>query len=605
MGGNEPDIAALKERLACLERENRELSGRNRELGEYLRAKTNRLLELMRCPNLGAERFDDRTLLELDPIGTVAESFSQVLDHLREMNENLQTEIDERRKTEEALREKEELFRTVTEFASDWIFWRKNGGGMVYVAPACEPISGYAPEEFYGDPNLFFRVVHPGDRDAWVAHCHSSDERGVPGEMEFRILTKNGETRWLSHTCRPIFNEKGDFLGVRGSNRDITRNKKLEEEVLTARKLEAIGVLAGGIAHDFNNLLTVILGNIFLLKHIVAGNNAAHGRLEEAEKASLRARDLTNRLITFASGGAPVRETVSIAGLVEEVCELAVRGANVRCETLFPEGLPPVNVDKGQIRQVFGSLVVNACEAMPDGGTIRIRATCTTGKEKAFFGPAEEFVEITVEDQGVGIAEEHLRNVFAPFFTTKEKKSGLGLAAAYSIVQQHGGHIAVESRVGKGTVFTIRLPSSPVCAASESQGARPVPGAERRKILVMDDDQTLRAVVIDILDTIGYQGTAVSDGLEAIEAYRCAKETGEPFAALIMDLTVPGGMGGTEAIEKILEIDPDVRAIVSSGYSNNPVMSDHERYGFRGVIAKPYRIQELRDVLDKVILEKN
>lgn len=487
MGGNEPDIAALKERFACLERENRDLSGRNRELGEYLRAKTNRLLELMRCPNLGAERFDDRTLLELDPIGTVAESFSQVLDHLREMNENLQTEID----------------------------------------------------------------------------------------------------------------------GVRGSNRDITRNKKMEEEVLTARKLEAIGVLAGGIAHDFNNLLTVILGNISLLKHIVAGNNAAHERLEEAEKASLRARDLTNRLITFAGGGAPVRETVSIAGLVGEVCEQAVRGENVKCDMLFPEGLPPVNVDKGQIRQVFGSLVVNACEAMPDGGTIRIRATCTTGKENAFFGPAEEFVEITVEDQGVGIAKEHLRNVFDPFFTTKEKKSGLGLAAAYSIVQQHGGHIAVESRVGKGTVFTIRLPSSPVCAASESQGARPVPGAERRKILVMDDDQTLRAVVIDILDTIGYQGTAVSDGLEAIEAYRCAKETGEPFAALIMDLTVPGGMGGTEAIEKILEIDPDVRAIVSSGYSNNPVMSDHERYGFRGVIAKPYRIQELRDVLDKVILEKN
>lgn len=605
MGGNEPDIAALKERLACLERENRELSGRNRELGEYLRAKTNRLLELMRCPNLGAERFDDRTLLELDPIGTMAESFSQVLDHLREMNDNLQTEIDERRKTEEALREKEELFRTVTEFASDWVFWRNRGGGMVYVAPACEPISGYTPEDFYGDPGLLFRMVHPGDRDAWTAHCHSSDESGVPGEIEFRILTKDGETRWLSHTCRPVFNEKGVSLGVRGSNRDITRDKKLEGEVLTARKLEAIGVLAGGIAHDFNNLLTVIVGNVSLLKHIMAGNSAAQARLEEAEKASLKARDLTQRLITFAGGGAPVRETISIVGLVKEVCELAVRGANVRCETFFAEGLPPVNVDKGQIRQVLGSIIVNACEAMPDGGAIMIRATCASGKGNALSGPAEEFVEIALEDQGGGIAEEHLRNVFDPFFTTKKKKSGLGLASAYSIVQQHGGQITVESRVGKGTVFTVRLPSSRVEAASESTDARPVADAEKKKILVMDDDNMLRAVVVDILDTIGYAGVAVSDGLEAIEAYRRAKETGDPYAALIMDLTVPGGMGGAEAMEKIIEIDPGARGIVSSGYSTNPVMSDHERYGFRGVIAKPYRIQELREVIEKVIIEGN
>ncbi len=605
MGGNEPGIAALKERLACLELENRELSDRNRDLGGYLRAKTNRLLDLMQCPNLGAERFDDRTLVDLDPIGTMAESFSQVLDHLREMNDNLQTEIDERRKTEEALREKEELFRTVTEFASDWIFWRNRGGGMVYVAPACESISGYSPEKFYGDPDLLLKIVHPADRIAWIAHCRSSNESRETGEMEFRILTKDGETRWLSHTCRPVFNEKGDYLGTRGSNRDVTRNKKLEEEVLTARKLEAIGVLAGGIAHDFNNLLTVIVGNVSLLKHIMAGNSAAHARLDEAERASLRARDLTQRLITFAGGGAPIRETISIVGLVKEVCELAVRGANVRCETFFAEGLPPVNVDKGQIRQVLGSIIINACEAMPDGGAVMIRVTCASGKGNALSGPAEEFVEITLEDQGGGIAEEHLRNVFDPFFTTKKKKSGLGLASAYSIVQQHGGQITVESRVGKGTVFTVRLPSSRVAAASESPDAGPVACAEKKKILVMDDDNMLRAVVVDILDTIGFEGVAVSDGVEAIEAYRRAKGTGEPYAALIMDLTVPGGMGGAEAMEKIIEIDPEARGIVSSGYSTNPVMSDHERYGFRGVIAKPYRIQELREVLEKVIHEGN
>ncbi len=602
MGGNRPEIDALKERLERLERENRELSAENRALGDHLRAKTNRLLELMKCPNPVVDHIDHRTLLELDTIGTVTESFSQVLDHLHEMNDQLQKEIDVRGRAEQDLREKEELFRTVTEFSADWIFWRNPDGGMIYVAPACEQVSGYTPEEFYSDPSLFSSVVHPEDKEAWLSHCRDSNSNPVPGAMTFRILAKNGETRWISHTCRPVFGEKGDFLGTRGSNRDITRDKKMDEEMLITRKMEAVAVLAGGIAHDFNNLLTVIMGNISLMKQNIPETHSWNGRLAEVEKASLKARDLANRLITFSGGGAPIREPVSIRRLVDDVIAHFNLPRGIRCELIVDECLPPASIDETQVRQVMDVLILNACESMPGGGVVRIRAEKGTAKGDSPAGTGENFVEISVEDQGVGIEEGNLRRIFDPFFTTK-KKSGLGLAAAYSIVQQHGGGISVESRVGKGTIFTVRLPVAHEAGQASGAPAAPGPASGRRKVLVMDDDRMLRAVILDILDTIGYEGAAVADGEEAVESYRAALDRGRPYDAVILDLTVPDGMGGVDAVGKILEVDPRARVIVSSGYSNAPVMSEYERYGFMGVITKPYRIQDLREILGKVMYE--
>jgi CheY-like chemotaxis protein len=343
------------------------------------------------------------------------------------------------------------------------------------------------------------------------------------------------------------------------------------------------------------------MGNISLARLSAGPHDEVFEPLANAEKASLRAKDLTQQLLTFAKGGAPVKKPTSIAELIEETASFAIHGSNVRCDFAVTADLWTAEVDEGQISQVVNNLVINAVEATPGGGTIWVSAeNVSLGPQAALPLAPGPYVKITVADRGIGIPEEHLTRVFDPYFTTKQKGSGLGLATTYSIVKKHDGHVAVESRLGFGSTFTVYLPASGKQVAKEPELYVEIP-VGRGKVLVMDDEQIVRDVAGRILTGMGYAVDSVTDGDEALDRYRKKKEEGDPYDIVVMDLTISGGMGGKETILKLLEIDPDARVIVSSGYSNDPVLSNYSDYGFGAALVKPYKVDEMRRAVQKVM----
>ncbi len=383
---------------------------------------------------------------------------------------------------------------------------------------------------------------------------------------------------------------------------DITERKRMEEELVKAQKLESVSTLAGGIAHDFNNILTAILGNISLGK-MYDDLEKKNSKLADAERACMQAKNLTQQLLTFSRGGAPIKKVTSMMELLENSATLALKGSNVRCEFSVPDDLWPAEIDQGQMNQVMSNIIINANQAMPDGGTITVQG------ENSIIEPEHglplqpgPYVEISIEDQGIGISENGLARIFDPYFTTKQTGSGLGLAVTYSIIRKHNGHIAVESQLATGTTFHIYLPASPeaVLAVEKKEEEKLIIGMGRT--LVMDDEKYVRDLAAEMLSSIGYKVTTARDGAEAIEMYQEARDSGRPYDAVIIDLTVPGGMGGKETIQRLVEIDPEVKAIVSSGYSNDPIMASFREYGFRGVIAKPYKPRELSQVMHEVMV---
>ncbi|MFN7145499.1 MAG: ATP-binding protein, partial [Myxococcota bacterium] len=395
---------------------------------------------------------------------------------------------------------------------------------------------------------------------------------------------------------------EGRIHGVVLVFRDVTEQERLEEELRRASTLESVGVLAGGIAHDFNNILTGILANLSLARLHTSPGDRVHVRLGEAEKAALRARDLTQQLLTFAKGGAPVKKATSLADVVRDSTAFVLSGSNVSPRFVVEAEPWVVEADAGQLSQVVQNLVLNAQQAMPEGGTLEIRLSnaALEGPTGMPLGPGR-YVRLDVVDTGVGIAPQHLPRVFDPFFTTKQKGSGLGLATAYAIVRKHDGHIAVRSQLGQGTALSVYLPAAPTVTPAPV-AVPPLPterGAGR--VLVMDDDALIRETAEALLGELGYAVTLARDGAEAIRVYRAALDEGQPFDAVVLDLTVPGGMGGRQAIEELRRVDPEIRAVVSSGYSEDPVMADFRRHGFTAVMAKPYTIQEMSAVLGRVV----
>jgi PAS domain S-box-containing protein len=382
---------------------------------------------------------------------------------------------------------------------------------------------------------------------------------------------------------------------------DITERKKAEENLLRAQKLESLSILAGGLAHDFNNLLTAVLGNISLAKLDTRPDDITYERLAAAEKATSRAQKLTQQLLTFSQGGAPLKKILSVRRVIEESVDFAISGSKSRCEIEIPDSLWPIEADEGQLWQVIHNLIVNADEAMPDGGTISISAENLTLAEKGIplALPAGDYIVLAVSDTGPGIPADNFQKIFDPYFTTKRNRSGLGLATSYSVIGRHGGRITVESALGSGSTFHLYLPACKDAACMKQAEETPAVRGSGR-VLIMDDEEMIRDVAGKILSRIGYEVESARDGAEAIELYEKAEKKGRPFDAVIMDLTIPGGMGGKETIRKLLAIDPGVKAIVSSGYSSDPIMAEFKSYGFSGVVAKPYTIKTLTEAVNKI-----
>ena len=389
--------------------------------------------------------------------------------------------------------------------------------------------------------------------------------------------------------------------------REINEKEKMQRDLIRVEKLESTGLLAGGIAHDFNNLLSIILGNLSLAQFHAKEDDDILKILIDTEKSCFRARDLTKQLLTFSKGGSPVKKTMSVIELIKETVIFALRGSNVgHAFSITPE-LFPVNVDEGQINQVISNIVINAGHAMPQGGTVLIAGeNIEITPENTFATPLPPgpYIKITIRDHGTGIAPKNLQSIFDPYFTTKPTGSGLGLATAHSIIKKHEGFISVESRETKGSSFHIYLPASPdkingTNGQMEEITKKLVKG--RGKVLVMDDEEMIRHIVGELLMHMGYEPEFAEDGVEASRKYLDAMEKNDKFSAVIMDLTIPGGMGGKEAVQEILKIDPHAKVIVSSGFSTDPVMADYKAYGFSGVVAKPFMMQELNSVLREVI----
>ncbi|MEW5802815.1 MAG: PAS domain S-box protein [bacterium] len=521
-------------------------------------------------------------------------------------NAQLRREVTERRQAEARLRESESKYSTVVEQARDWVFIIQDGI-FKFSNQAVYEISGYLVEEIMD--KSFLNLVSPEFRDlVGQRYAQRMSGENPPSSYEVKVQHKDGATRDVEVSARVIQyqGKPADMCIVR----DITGRKRLEEEMQKAQRLESIGVLAGGIAHDFNNILTSIIGNLSLATMLAKPGDRISKLLDGTEKSACRARDLTRQLLTFAKGGAPIKQTASISELLKDTTTFSLRGSKVKAEFSLAEDLWPVEVDTGQISQVVNNLVINAKQAMPEGGIIRVTAqNATIGHEENKVDiPLEEgrYIKISVEDQGAGIPDEHLQRIFDPYFTTKETGTGLGLATSYSIIKRHEGYITVKSQPGVGTTFFIYLPASKEKGKTASTVQEEEAGllSGQGRILVMDDEQIVRDVARRMLEFIGYEVELARDGAEAIALYEKARKSGHPFDAIIMDITVPGGMGGEAAIRKLREVDPKVKAIVSSGYSSDALMADIKRSGFRGIIAKPYKVTELARVLQRVIKGK-
>jgi PAS domain S-box-containing protein len=416
------------------------------------------------------------------------------------------------------------------------------------------------------------------------------------------LTSRDGNEYIVEQVASPIRDNKNEVAGVVLVFRDITERQRNEAERRKAETLEQLGLLAGGIAHDFNNLLTAIIGNISLASLLLPPDNELTTRLVDAKNASLRARDLAQQLLTFARGGAPIKKTASIGKLIQDTVSFSLRGSHSRSEFTFGEDLWPAEIDPGQISQVIGNLVVNADQAMPNGGTLRVHCDNFTYAADGLVIPdlsAGEYIRIAIKDEGVGIPEDYLKRIFDPYFTTKSKGTGLGLATTYSIVKNHNGLITVDSVLHQGSTFTVYLPAATHIEMPVEQPGpvvtEPIHGHGR--VLVVDDEEAIRALVDFTLEHLGYDVMQAESALEGVNIYRQKLEAGERFDLVILDLTLPGGMGGKEALKKLIEIDPTVNAIVSSGYATDATMSRYQDFGFRGVIAKPYEAAELGKIV--------
>jgi two-component system, cell cycle sensor histidine kinase and response regulator CckA len=450
----------------------------------------------------------------------------------------------------------------------------------------------------------FSRFVTRDTQDIFYLHRKKLLETKSPRTCELKLKDKDNTEFHAQLECLVVEDNEG-HLNCFAAVSNINKRKQMEEELLKAKKLESLGVFAGGIAHDFNNLMSAVVGYISLARTEMPPGSDGFKNLIKAEKASIQTRELTSRLITFSDGGGPVKETVPFGGLLRDSVVHSMKGSDMDARFSIPDNISPIKADEHQIRQVILNVATNAREAMAGKGTIHVSCENTdTGVKDPLTLKDGKYVKISIEDQGPGIPEEDRERIFDPYFSTKEmgtqKGMGLGLAVSDSIVKQHDGLITVKSELGTGTILSIYLPASEkeiVEAAPVKEPVAEKPVTRSGKILVMDDEEMVRDVSAALLGHMGYGVEIAVDGVEAIEMYKGAMASGKAYDAVILDLTNSIGMGGVEAIKRLLQIDPDIKAIVTSGYCNDPVLIHFREYGFRGFITKPYMQKDLDEAI--------
>lgn len=537
-----------------------------------------------------------------EPYGYVLKPFEE-----RELHIALEVALYKHR-TERKLRENERWLATTLNSIGDAVIATNASGLVNFMNHSAEILLGWSATAAFGQAlSSLFQLIDEKTGATLENPVAQVLNNGVLVNLSFDTLLKfqHGITLAIEGQAAPIRSENNHTIGAVMVLRDVTEQRKLESELLKTQRLESLGLLAGGIAHKFNNLLAAIISNISLIKLRTQREESIYGKLETIEKTAWKAADAAQQLLTFAKGGAPIKKTTSIADIVTTASELVLKSSDIRYQMVLPSDLWPVEVDQGQIGQVLTSLLINAEQAMPQGGLIQIQA------ENVQFDtmrniplPPGRYLRVSVQDQGIGIPANLLNRIFDPYFTTKASANGLGLAVAHSIINRHAGHITVISEPGLGATFHVYLPASEqeIATPISVQGVQPEPPLGK-KILMMDDEDLVREGTANVLGYLGYQAEFAQDGAEAIELYKQAKAAGAPFDVVILDLTVQGGMGGKEAIRQLLMLDDQVKAIVSSGYSHDPVMADFREHGFCGVLAKPYTIEELSKILSQVLKE--
>ncbi len=525
-----------------------------------------------------------------DEIGTVAKVFNA-------MAATIQSDIEKQTQLAASLKKSEALYRSLVENIELGVTLIDNDYTIVMANSAQGKMFNKPVEELIGKKCF----IEFEKRTDICPHCPGVNaiENGQPSEVITQGVRDDGSIFTVRISAFPVMSKEGDVNGFIEMVEDITDRQKIEEELQRAKKIESIGVLAGGIAHDFNNLLLGIMGNISLAQLDIDKDSKIYKRLEATEKAALRARDLTQQLLTFSKGGAPLLNPTDIKDLIKDSVDFALSGSPIGRNYDFAADLLPVNVDGAQISQVVQNLVTNAEQAMKSGNLeIRLRNIVVKQDHPQLTGG--QYVKITIADKGSGIPSKDLDKIFDPYFSTKNTGSGLGLTICYSIVKKHGGLITVDSILGKGTTFDVYLPATKQGSSKNDQSETAVSSGDGR-LLVMDDQEIVREIATEMLTELGYEVAVAEDGDEAIRLYREAKEAGNSFDLVIMDLTIPGGMGGKEAMQILKEYDPQAKVIVSSGYSNEPILSEYRRYGFMGVAIKPYRLGKLSQIIQQVL----